>query len=75
METRKITLRVDADLAQAYQSASATEQSKLRLLLDLWLRELFTRSTPLKSLMDELSDKAQARGLTADQLQEMLRAR
>jgi hypothetical protein len=70
METRKITLRVDADLAQAYQSASAKEQSKLRLLLDLWLRELFTRSTSLKSLMDELSDRAQARGLTAEQLEE-----
>jgi len=66
---------VDADLARVYQSAPAADQSKLSLLLNLWLRELLTRSTPLTTLMDELSDKAQARGLTAEKLEEMLRAR
>jgi len=70
-----ITLQVDADLAQVYRSAPATDQSKLELLLNLWLRELFTRSTPLTALMDELSDKAQARGLTAEKLEEMLHVR
>gem|GEM_PF-382056 len=73
--TAKITLQVDADLARVYQSAPAADQSKLSLLLNLWLRELLTRSTPLTTLMDELSDKAQARGLTAEKLEEMLRAR
>jgi hypothetical protein len=75
MTTGTITLQVDADLAQAYQSAPANDQSKLRLLLDLWLRELLVRSTSLSDLMDELSDKAEARGLTAENLQEMLHAR
>ena len=75
MTTGTITLQVDADLAQAYQSAPANDQSKLRLLLDLWLRELLVRSTSLSDLMDELSDKAEARGLTAQNLQEMLHAR
>lgn len=75
MTTAKITLQVDADLARVYQSAPAADQSKLSLLLNLWLRELLTRSTPLTTLMDELSDKAQARGLTAEKLEEMLRAR
>ena len=51
------------------------DQLKLGLLLNLWLRELFTRSTSLTALMDELSDKAQARGLTPKKLEEMLRAR
>ena len=72
MTTTRITLQVDADLAQAYRSASANDQSKLQLLLDLWLRELFVRSTSLAALMDELSDKAQERGLTAEKLEEML---
>jgi hypothetical protein len=72
MTTTRITLQVDADLAQAYQSAPATDQSKLQLLLNLWLRELFVRSTSLAALMDELSDKAQERGLTAEKLEEML---
>lgn len=75
MTTATITLQVDADLAQLYASAPANDQSKLRLLLNLWLRELFLRSTSLKSLMDELSDKAQARGLTTEKLEEMLHAR
>jgi hypothetical protein len=75
MTTKRITLQVDADLAQAYQSAPANDQSKLQLLLNLWLRELFVRSTSLAALMDELSDKAQERGLTAEKLEEMLHAR
>lgn len=74
METKPITVQIDADLAQAYQTASANDQSKLQLLLNLWLRDLFTRSTSLKTLMDELSDKAQERGLTPEKLEELLRA-
>ena len=74
METQAITLQVDADLAQAYQAASAQDRSKLELLLNLWLRELFVRSTSLKGLMDELSENAQRRGLTSAKLEEILRA-
>jgi hypothetical protein len=74
MTVKTITLQVDTDLAQAYQSAPAKDQTKLRLLLNLWLRELFVRSTPLTTLMDDLSDKAEARGLTAEKLEGMLRA-
>jgi hypothetical protein len=73
-ETEQITLQIDADLAKAYEKASAQDRSKLQLLLTLWLRELFVRSTSLKSLMDELSDKAQERGLTAEKLETLLRA-
>jgi len=75
MTTGTITLQVDEDLAQAYQTAPANDQSKLRLLLDLWLRELLLGSTSLADLMDELGDKAEARGLTAEKLEEMLHAR
>ena len=75
MATTVITLPVDPDLAQAYQSAPVGDRSKLRLLLNLWLRELFVRSAPLTDLMDELSDKATARGLTAARLEDMLRDR
>ena len=74
IEMEPITLQIDADLAKAYQAASARDKSKLRLLLTLWLRELFVRSTSFKSLMDELSDKAQERGLTAEKLEKLLRA-
>jgi hypothetical protein len=72
MATEIISLQVDADLARLYKSAPANDQSKLQLLTNLWLRELFARSTTLTVLMDELSDKAQARGLTAEKLDAML---
>jgi len=62
MTTATITLQVNADLAQACRSAPLNDKSKLRLLLNLWLRELFLRSTSLTALMDEVSDRAQARG-------------
>ena len=39
---------------------------------NLWLRQLTARSTSLSSLMDQVSDKAQARGLTLEILEEML---
>jgi len=72
MPTTTISIQVDEDLARLYQSAPPDDQSKLRLLMNLWLRELLASSTSLNSLMDEISDKAQARGLTAAKLAKML---
>ena len=75
MATATLTFQVDTYLAQAYRSAPSAERTKLDLLLNLWLRELTTRSTPLSVLMDDLSDNAQGRGLTPRRLEEMLNAR
>ncbi len=75
MTTATITMEVAPDLAQAYREAPEKDQLKLRLLMNLWLRNLFLPTTPLSDLMDELSDKAEARGLTAAKLEELLRAR
>jgi hypothetical protein len=75
MSTTTITFQVDADLAEAYRSAPSADRSKLDLLESLWLRELAARTTSLTALMDDLGDKAQARGLTAEKLEEMLNDR
>ncbi len=75
MSTETIVLEVDADLAKAYREAPESDQSKLSLLLNLWLRALLGRPTSLTALMDELSDKAEERGLTADKLADMLDGR
>ena len=75
MTTAKITLQVDSDLAEAFRSAPEADQSKLELLLNLWLRDLLSRSASLAELMDELSDKAQSRGLTAHKLEQLLNAK
>ncbi len=74
MAIAKITIPLDADAARAYTGASKEEQKKLRLLLGLWLRDLVLSPTPLVQVMDEVSDKAKKRGLTADTLDALLDA-
>lgn len=74
MTTATITIPLDTDTARIYSEASEEDQRKLRLLLSLWLREFNVSPIPLKTLMDEISDKAKARGLTPDILESLLHA-
>lgn len=69
----EITIQLDAEAAKAYKSASSDEKNKIRILLSRWLRELTSRDkSSLKQLMDEISDNAQARGLTPEILETIL---
>ncbi len=72
METRTITISVDAEVAQAYESASIDRQRKLDAILNLKLREVTRKGRPLEEVMDDISDKAQARGLTPEILESIL---
>jgi hypothetical protein len=75
METKTINLRVSADVADAYESASAEEKRKLEALLSSRLREAVQhrkRGRSLEEIMDELSRRAQARGLTQEKLDGIL---
>jgi hypothetical protein len=74
MATTTISLEVDADSARAFSAASAADRRKLQLLLSLRLRELTARpARPLKEVMDEMGREAEARGLTTDILESLLR--
>ena len=73
METREITIRVDADAAKAYPAASPEEREKMNLLLSLRLSQVTGPSTPLEQVMREISEAAQKRGLTEERLSEILR--
>jgi hypothetical protein len=74
MATATIALEVDADTARAFAAASAEDQRKLQLLLSLRLRELTTRpARPFKEVMDEIGRNAEARGLTPEILESLLR--
>jgi hypothetical protein len=73
MESREITIRVDADAAKAYAAASAEEREEIDLLLSLRLSQVTGPSAPLERVMREISESARARGLTEDRLKEMLR--
>lgn len=74
MATATISIEVDPETARAFAQASEEQQRKLRLLLKLRLRE-FTVN-PVRSLaqiMDEIGQEAEARGLTPDILESLLR--
>jgi hypothetical protein len=66
------SIPLDSETAQIYTQASTEDKQKLRLLLSLWLREYAVPPRPLKKIMDEISDKAQARGLTTETLELLL---
>ena len=69
-----ITLPLDAATAAAYSRASSADQQKIQLLFRVLLREYIAPSNmSLKELMNDISDKAQARGLTPEVLEELLR--
>ena len=69
-----ITIPLDPQTAQAYNSASAEEKRKMQALLGLWLRELVAgEPRSLQQILDEAGRKAQARGLTPEMLESLLK--
>jgi hypothetical protein len=72
MDYQTNSIPLDSETAQIYTQASTEDKQKLRLLLNLWLREYAVPPRPLKKIMDEISDKAQARGLTTETLELLL---
>ena len=74
MTVTTVTIAVDTDTARIYSAASPEDQKKLRLLMSLWLREFAGSPTPLKVILDEISEKAQSRGLTPEILESLLNA-
>lgn len=73
MDTREITIRVDAEAAKVYAAASAEERGKIDLLLSLRLSQVTGPSGSLERIMRETSEAARARGLTKRELDELLR--
>ena len=74
MSTENISIAVDADAARSFSEASPEERRKLELLLRLRLRELtLERVRPLQEIMDDIGADAEAKGLTPEILESMLR--
>lgn len=72
MANRTITISVDLEAARAYESASTDEKRKLDLLLSLKLAEVTKGERSLEDVMQEVSRRAQKRGLTPEVLQTLL---
>jgi hypothetical protein len=69
-----ITIPLDPQTAQMYNSASAEQKHKMQALLGLWLRELVGgKQRSLQQILDEAERKAQARGLTPEMIESLLR--
>ncbi len=75
MTTEAITIKVDSELARAYRRASAQDRQKMEILLNLWLKEVASDKTPLQQVMDEVSRKAKAKGITLEILDSALNGR
>jgi hypothetical protein len=72
MQREPITIHVDPAAAQAFNAASDEERRKLEALLSLRLIEVARSKEPIIRIMDEISRKAQERGLTPEVLQSIL---
>lgn len=75
MPTEEITIRVDAQAARAYRSATEQERRKLDILLNLRLHDALVANGSLQDVMREISRKAQERGLTPEILESILNER
>ena len=74
METTPITIEVDTEAAKIYAAATPEEQQKMQVLLSLRLRDLTIKPRrSLREVMDDMSREAQAKGLTPEILESILR--
>lgn len=69
----EITITVTPEVAQAYQKATDKQKQFLQTLIVFFFNEDVTREMDfLGKIMDEISDRAVARGLTPEILEAIL---
>lgn len=72
MKDHSITIPVDAEIAQIYNSLSEKDRQRYGLIVYLRLKEVVKESRSLDEIIDDLSTKAQKRGLTPEILNSIL---
>jgi regulator of protease activity HflC (stomatin/prohibitin superfamily) len=76
MSTKEeIVLKVPLDVAETYRKATEEERGQIAARLSVMLRSRLTREAAIAKLnrtMDEISEDAQARGLTSEILHLLL---
>jgi hypothetical protein len=72
METKSITIRVNAEVAQVFEAASEGQRQKLEALISLKLSHAVREQRSLEEIMDEISQNSRARGLTPEILDSIL---
>ncbi len=66
MEVKGITIYGDVEVARIYESAISDDRQKIVAILSLRLNELGRKRRPLEDVMQDISQKAKARGLTTE---------
>ena len=72
METKTIAIRINADVARIFEAASEEQQHKLEALLSIKLSDTSRSKRSLETVMDEIGNNAQVRGLTSGILDSIL---
>ena len=72
MATGEITIKVDADLADAYRSASEEDRRKMDLLATLEIGRYLRTHESLQDVMAEMRRKAARNGMTPEILESIL---
>jgi hypothetical protein len=73
MSTEQITIEVAPEVARMYRAASDEGRRKLALLANLRLQDIARHEESLEEVIARISGAAQARGLTPDLLDSLLR--
>ena len=74
MATVPITINVDEEVAKAYTEASTEDRLRIEMLLSLHLHDfIVTPPRPLREVIKDISARAEARGLTPEILESILR--
>ncbi len=72
--TTTINMEIDETTANIYTAAPAEDRNRLSVLWGVLIREYQAAPTSLGKLMDEIGNKAEERGLTAEELESILHA-
>jgi hypothetical protein len=66
-----ISIQVDPDVAQAYNSFSAQRQQQIQLIFNLFLKRSLEEEK-LENIVADIRQEAQANGLTSEILENLL---
>ena len=71
--TQEITIKVSPEVAVAYQNATEQEKNRLQAIVTIFLDQDTSNNNDLLGvIMDQISDRAQERGLTPEILESIL---
>ncbi|MBW4514990.1 MAG: hypothetical protein KME11_07180 [Timaviella obliquedivisa GSE-PSE-MK23-08B] len=75
METKPIIVHVNLEAAHIFETASEEQRRKIETLLSLRLTQATREKRALEEVMDDISQKAEERGLTPEILDSVLNER